>query len=45
MEMFGLDADNEAMVRKVVDQVLGRFAEQPKIRPAPKVEELAANVG
>ena len=45
MEMFGLDADNEAMVHKVVAQVLGRFAEQPEIRTAPRVEELAANVG
>ena len=42
MEMFGLDADNEAMVHKVVAQVLGRFAEQPEIRTAPRVEELAA---
>ncbi len=45
MDLHRWDADNEALVRDVVDHVLARLDDQPPITPAPTAEELDAAVG
>ncbi|MED5394913.1 MAG: pyridoxal-dependent decarboxylase [Actinomycetota bacterium] len=45
MELHGLDAENRAMVRSVIDHVTARMGEQPPLAPAPSSTELAEAVG